>query len=449
MKKNTVYVCQECGATFLRWVGKCTECSAWNTVVEEVAPKSNAAHSGATVGVDIIPLSHIEVTPVHRIVTHNDEFDRAVGGGIVRGSVILLGGDPGIGKSTISLQLAARLADLGHKTLYISGEESASQLSIRAERLAINMKQNIDVICDTDIDAILPTIADRVYHLIIVDSIQTLASDQLDSPPGSIGQLRECTAKIVSYAKKNGVAAIIVGHVNKDGAIAGPKIIEHMVDTVLYFEGKITGGFRIIRTIKNRFGSTNEIGIFEMLSTGLESVANPSRYFINQEEGLNSSGSVAVAAIEGTRPIIQEIQALVGFCPPGIPRRTAMGIDGTKLAIIVAVMEKRLGLKLYNQDIYVKVVGGVKLDDPACDLAIACAIYSSLKNTVINRDMMVIGELGLSGELRNVPFLEIRLKEMAKFGIKTAYIPKQKSKILIKGLTVTEVATLSDVIQFL
>ncbi|HAR61974.1 MAG: DNA repair protein RadA [Candidatus Margulisiibacteriota bacterium] len=448
MKKNVQFICQECGSVFPRWVGRCSECGTWNSIIEEIVQSNPKLASMNVERNRIQSLESIEISPLQRTSTNIDEFDRVVGGGIVKGSVILLGGDPGIGKSTICLQLCANLTMNNLSVLYVSGEESYEQIKMRGDRLSVNRSGGLDILCETDTDNIIASVKESVYNLIVIDSIQTLSCEDINSPPGSVSQLRENTAKIVSFAKTRNIPVIIIGHVNKEGVIAGPKIIEHMVDTVLYFEGQATRGFRIIRAIKNRFGSTNEIGIFEMDSSGLKPVSNPSHYFLTNEDNEFFPGSITVAAMEGTRPILHEIQALVSYCPFGIPRRTTMGIDSIKLSIIVAVLEKRIGLKLQNQDVIVKVVGGVKIDDPACDLAVACAIYSSFKNVSLPKDLILAGELGLAGELRNIAYLDARLQEVDKLGITSAIVPKQKNKIPnASSLRIIECATLSEVIS--
>lgn len=442
-KVKSKYVCQKCGAFYPKWIGKCPDCSAWNSLIEEIIPDQKSKRSTAEISKPV-SLNNIETQRETRTPTGISEIDRVLGGGVVPGSIILLGGDPGIGKSTISLQIASTLPEQ-QKALYISGEESAQQVKLRSERLKVNANAHIDILCETKVEHISNVIKTEKYNLIIIDSIQTISSEELNSTPGSIAQLKECTYQLTEAGKQNHVPILLIGHVNKEGSIAGPKMIEHMVDCVLYFENNPNSNYRIIRSIKNRFGSTNEIGIFEMVAEGLKEVKDPSNVFINKSDS-QYSGNAIVPAIEGTRPIMQEIQALVSYCPAGIPRRTAMGIDPTKLSIIIAVIEKTTSIKLYNQDVYVKVTGGRKIVDPACDLAIAAAIISSYKNIAISHDSTLLGEISLSGEIRNISQISKRLNEAKNCGIKTAYIPKHKEKIK-DSLNINQISRITDILE--
>jgi DNA repair protein RadA/Sms len=418
-------------------MGKCPECGEWNTLTEEpVIEESRHRFSEGKGAKPLapIPLSQITNAEQSRIPTGSGEFDRVLGGGLVQGSAILLGGDPGIGKSTLALQLAHGMPSV--PTLYVSGEESPQQLKLRADRLNVRA-DHIQVLPETNLTAIERAMK---HPLIIIDSIQSLFWDQMPSAPGSVGQVRECAARLIRLAKERNLTLLIIGHVTKEGSIAGPKVLEHMVDTVLYFEGDRHKQFRIIRAFKNRFGSTNEIGIFEMRDTGLMEVLNPSEIFL-QDRATETPGSVVVAAMEGTRPLLVEIQALVtpasGF---GAPRRTVSGLDYNRLAIILAILEKKARLPLSQQDVFCNVVGGVEIDEPAADLGIALAILSSLKNKAIPLTTAVFGELGLGGELRPVSFTENRLMEIQKLGFKYVILPKGKLiRKQFSGLTLQEV----------
>ena len=434
------FVCQSCGAISPKWTGKCPECAGWNTYLEEIV--STKKHSTNSIGrsasgrdklqfVSTGPINLHEITsgPEIRTPTGISEFDRVLGGGLVVGAAILLGGDPGIGKSTIALQIAM---DSNLPTLYVTGEESLAQLKMRANRLGGGVSvetQNfasLQIMAETDLLTIEQAISKMAGGLVIIDSIQSLSWDELPSAPGSVGQIRECAARLIRLTKQSEVTLLIIGHVTKDGAIAGPKILEHMVDTVLYFEGDRHRQFRVIRSFKNRFGSTNEIGIFEMQAKGLTEVKNPSQIFL-QDRNTEEPGSVVVATMEGTRPMLVEIQALVssasGF---GAPRRTVSGVDYNRLAIILAVLEKKAGYKLSQQDVFLNVVGGVEVAEPAADLAVALAVISSFKNKALPPMTAVFGELGLGGEIRPVNQAPARLKEIETMGFKQAIVPKGK-----------------------
>ena len=429
-KLKTKFVCQKCGYVTARWVGKCPECESWNTFVEEiqdtaVSKKSKNIERKAG-SANISMLSGINETKEVRVATGIDELDRVLGGGVVNGSIVLIGGDPGIGKSTLMLQISSKLS--GKKFLYVSGEESAIQIKMRAERLG-NIPENFYVLSETNLELIEAVIIQKEPDFIIVDSIQTVYRPELESAPGTISQLRESTSKLINIGKTLNIPIFLVGHITKDGTIAGPKIIEHMVDVVLQFEGEKTHLYRILRGIKNRFGSTNEIGIFEMTEKGLKEVPNPSEVFLSQRN-YGASGCVISSSIEGTRPILIEIQALVSPTSYGFPQRTSMGFDLKRLNIIIAVLEKKLGLFLNKYDIFINVAGGVKIDEPAVDLAVAMSIYSSYKDIPIDSETIVLGEVGLAGEIRTISNIERRINESAKLGFKRIILPKNNLKYI-------------------
>jgi DNA repair protein RadA/Sms len=426
-KKKTKFVCQECGYESAKWLGRCPGCSTWNSMVEEIErtkPMTRGVfvHSTDDIISKPVPITTVTTTQEPRIQTNISEFNRVLGGGIVKGSLVLIGGDPGIGKSTLLLQVSAQLAAMQHKVLYISGEESVKQTKLRADRLHIASDQ-LYVLAETDLEYIAEAIENVRPACVVIDSIQTIYRADITSAPGSVSQVRECTAELMKIAKTKGIAIFIVGHVTKEGAIAGPRILEHMVDTVLYFEGERHHTYRILRAVKNRFGSTNEIGIFEMRDSGLIEVENPSEVFL-EERSRGSAGSTVVAAMEGTRPVLVEIQALVSPTSFGNPRRMATGIDHNRVSLLMAVLEKRVGLLLQNQDAYLKVAGGVKLDEPAIDLAIAVSIASSFRDQPTNPSDVIIGEVGLTGEVRRVSRIEQRVQEAVKLGFSRIIIPK-------------------------
>ncbi|KYD33014.1 MULTISPECIES: DNA repair protein RadA [Bacillaceae] len=426
-KKKTKFVCQECGYESAKWLGRCPGCSTWNSMVEEIErtkPMTRGVfvHSTDDIISKPVPITTVTTTQEPRIQTNISEFNRVLGGGIVKGSLVLIGGDPGIGKSTLLLQVSAQLAAMQHKVLYISGEESVKQTKLRADRLHIASDQ-LYVLAETDLEYIAEAIENVRPACVVIDSIQTIYRADITSAPGSVSQVRECTAELMKIAKTKGIAIFIVGHVTKEGAIAGPRILEHMVDTVLYFEGERHHTYRILRAVKNRFGSTNEIGIFEMRDSGLIEVENPSEVFL-EERSRGVAGSTVVAAMEGTRPVLVEIQALVSPTSFGNPRRMATGIDHNRVSLLMAVLEKRVGLLLQNQDAYLKVAGGVKLDEPAIDLAIAVSIASSFRDQPTNPSDVIIGEVGLTGEVRRVSRIEQRVQEAVKLGFSRIIIPK-------------------------
>ncbi|HEY4600409.1 MAG TPA: DNA repair protein RadA [Cerasibacillus sp.] len=423
-KTKTKYVCQSCGYETPRWMGRCPGCSNWNTLVEEIErkTKANRPSTGLTSGKPV-KITSIESQEEPRIMTSMKEFNRVLGGGVVQGSLVLIGGDPGIGKSTLLLQISSQLADQQLPVLYISGEESTRQTKLRADRLGV-VSDLLYVLAETNLFDIANHIEQLKPSLVVVDSIQTIYRDEVTSAPGSVSQVRECTSELMRIAKTNNIPIFIVGHVTKEGAIAGPRILEHMVDTVLYFEGERHHTYRILRSVKNRFGSTHEMGIFEMKEEGLREVMNPSEIFL-EERSKGAAGSTVVASMEGTRPVLVEIQALISPTSFGNPRRMATGIDYNRIPLLMAVLEKRVGLMLQNQDAYVKVAGGVKLDEPAIDLAISVSIASSFRNQPTRPDDIFIGEVGLTGEVRRVSRIEQRVQEAAKLGFKRVICPQK------------------------
>ncbi|HLR74307.1 MAG TPA: DNA repair protein RadA [Virgibacillus sp.] len=419
-KRKTTYVCQECGYESPRWMGKCPGCHKWNTLVEELITTSSSRHvlGSQSIQTKSKPekITTIETEKEMRLLTSMKEFNRVLGGGIVPGSLVLIGGDPGIGKSTLLLQVSGQLAQKQLPVLYISGEESAQQTKLRADRLEI-AEDLLYVLAETNLLDIASHIEKLKPSFVVIDSIQTIFREEVSSAPGSVSQVRECTGELMRIAKTNGIPICIVGHVTKEGAIAGPRMLEHMVDAVLYFEGDRHHTYRILRGVKNRFGSTNEMGIFEMKELGLQEVLNPSEIFL-EERSQGTAGSTVVASMEGTRPVLVEIQALISPSSFGNPRRMATGIDSNRVPLLMAVLEKRVGLMLQNQDAYIKVAGGVKLDEPAIDLAIAISIASSFRDQPTNPDDIFIGEVGLTGEIRRVSRIEQRVQEAAKLGFK-------------------------------
>lgn len=426
-KNQTIFVCSSCGNESPKWLGKCPACNQWNTFYEEKVVKDKATNQKRALASETIKLNSVETTKYERYKTGYEELDRVLGGGLVQGSLVLLGGEPGIGKSTLIMQICDKVKVDG-PVLYVSGEESASQIKMRADRLNIN-NDNIFFLGETSIELIDESIEKIKPGLVIIDSIQTMYSDDLSAAPGSVSQVREATSKIMMMCKKQNITTIIIGHVTKDGAIAGPRVLEHMVDTVLYLEGERFFSYRVLRGVKNRFGSTNEIGLFEMRDIGMTEIDNPSDIMITERED-NPSGSIIVASVEGTRPILIEIQALLTPTAFGMPRRTGIGIDYNRLTLLMAVLEKRAGIPLGNQDAYVNVVSGIRLDEPATDLGIALAVASSYKNIPLPKDLVAIGEIGLTGEIRTVNSLEKRVKEADRMGFKTCIISENGRKQL-------------------
>lgn len=425
VKKKTKFFCNSCGYESPKWLGRCPGCGEWNTMVEEVeivskGPRGAFQHSDK-VSQKAVPIISVESEEAPRVETELKELNRVLGGGVVPGSLVLVGGDPGIGKSTLLLQLSALLSNRGHRVLYISGEESIRQTKLRAERLGVKSSE-LYIYSETNLEFLNQTIEDVKPKFVIVDSIQTVYHPNVTSAPGSVSQVRECTAEFMRIAKTKNIAIFLVGHVTKEGQIAGPRILEHMVDTVLYFEGERHHTYRILRSQKNRFGSTNEIAIFEMLQNGLKEVLNPSELFL-QERSQGAPGSTVVASMEGTRPILVEIQALVTPSSFNYPKRMASGVDQNRISLLMAVLEKRMGMLLQAQDAYIKVAGGVKLDEPAIDLAVLVSIVSSFRDVAAKPMDCYIGEVGLTGEVRRVSRIEQRVQEAAKLGFKRVIIP--------------------------
>jgi DNA repair protein RadA/Sms len=422
--KKTFFSCQHCGYQTPKWMGRCPDCSEWNSLVEEtLQPKVPGPHRTQKTGEASrpLPMDSVEIGQVERMMTGLGEFDRVLGGGIVPGSLILIGGDPGIGKSTLMLQVLCELTSQGHKALYVSGEESVQQIKMRSDRLH-TQAQGLWVVSETNLPSIGSMADDVSPRAMVVDSVQTLFSPDLTSAPGSVSQVREATMHLMFLAKQTGISIFLVGHVTKEGSIAGPRLLEHMVDTVLYFEGGQNNVFRILRAVKNRFGSTNEIGVFEMMDHGLREIPNPSSVFLPVRPTV-IPGSVVTASIEGSRPLLLEIQALVSRSGFGTPRRTVLGVDQNRVSLLVAVMEKKLGLQLMNDDIFVNVVGGVKVDEPALDLAIVSVIASSFFDKPVPDRTVVLGEIGLTGEVRAINRVEPRVHEANKMGFERCFLP--------------------------
>ncbi len=451
MKKKDKFTfrCQSCGGETPKWMGKCPDCGAWDTLVEERLSSSVLKKKKSSFLPEPVLLDSVEVKETDRIKTGVGEFDRVLGGGIVDGTLILIGGDPGIGKSTLMLQVLSSLSKAGKKCLYVSGEESVRQLSMRGKRLNSH-GASMFVVSETDLDSILAMVELTKYDALVIDSIQTVFHPDVSSTPGSVTQIREAAMQFMKLAKTTGLPIFLVGHVTKVGAIAGPRIMEHMVDTVLYFEGDKSHVFRILRAVKNRFGSTNEIGVFEMNEKGLTEVPNPSAVFLAERSAV-SPGSVVTSCMEGTRPILVEIQGLVSSSGLGTPRRTILGLDNHRVALIVAVMEKRLGMNLSGLDIFMNVIGGVKIVEPAVDLAIAAALASTFLDKPVDKGTTLIGEIGLTGEIRAVGHVQARIKEAAKMGFTKCLVPSSTIKQLskIKGMTIESVSFLKDAMEVL
>ena len=429
--KKSIFFCQNCGHEETKWLGQCPMCKEWNTFVEENVSVSKSSTVKLAKEAEVVALKNIETDSEERIHTQIQELDRVLGGGIVPGSLVLVGGDPGIGKSTLLLQVCQKLCESKRQVLYISGEESLKQIKLRANRMG-EFKEDLYLLCETNLEVIRNIIETRKPDVVVIDSIQTMYSEEVSSAPGSVSQVRESTNVFMQLAKGLGISIFIVGHVTKEGTVAGPRVLEHMVDTVLYFEGDRHASYRILRGVKNRFGSTNEIGVFEMRQNGLVEVENPSEFMLNGKPE-HASGSVVACSIEGTRPILIEIQALVCNSNFGMPRRTAAGTDYNRVNLLMAVLEKRLGLHLSNYDAYVNIAGGVKMNEPAIDLGIVMAIISSYKNHPIDEKTIVFGEVGLSGEVRAVSMPEQRVAEAKKPGFETCIMP-EVSKDMVKGI---------------
>ena len=446
-KAKTVFVCNNCGYESAKWLGKCPACNEWNSFFEEKISKDiSTGTEKKTKSVKPSKLNSVIGKDAVRTSTGFEELDRVLGGGIVKGSLVLLGGEPGIGKSTLILQICDKIKGEG-EVLYVSGEESAEQIKMRADRLNIK-NENISFLGETDIDLIEQAINEMKPKLVIIDSIQTMYSDEISSAAGTVSQVREITARIMKMCKQNAITTIIIGHVTKDGNIAGPRVLEHMVDTVLYLEGERYFSYRILRGVKNRFGSTNEVGMFEMRNEGMTEITNPSSILISERDD-NPSGSVIVASIEGTRPLMIELQALTSQTVFGMPRRATNGIDYNRLTMLMAVLEKKAKLPLGTQDVYLNVVSGIKIQEPAVDLGIILAVASSYKNIPIPKDLVAIGEVGLTGEVRSVNMIEKRLKEAEKLGFKKCRIPENNKKLLKENykLDIIGVRNIDDAIR--
>ena len=428
-KNKTIFVCNECGYESAKWLGKCPACNSWNTFFEQKIVETKNSNNNLNDGKINTPqkLNSYVASEKVRTSTGFGELDRVLGGGLVKGSLILLGGEPGIGKSTLILQICNKVKGEGN-VLYVSGEESAEQIKLRADRLGIN-NEDILFLGETNIDIVTQSILNINPKLVIIDSIQTMYSEEITAAAGSVSQVREITSQIMRVCKSREITTIIIGHVTKDGTIAGPRVLEHMVDTVLYLEGERYFSYRILRGVKNRFGSTNEIGMFEMREEGMTEILNPSDVLISERED-NPAGSCVVSCIEGTRPILVELQALTAQTVFGYPKRTANGIDFNRLALLIAVMEKKAGLNLGNQDVYLNVVGGLKINEPSIDLGIILVTASIFRNIAISKDVVIMGEVGLTGEVRRINFIEKRLREAEKLGFKTCIIPESNKKVL-------------------
>jgi len=452
-KDKTLFSCSECGGTSPKWLGKCPHCGAWNTLVESVVSDSGASknryseRAGLAPASAVMALSAIEAQDMQRTPTGQDELDRVLGGGMVEGGVVLIGGDPGIGKSTLLLQALDGLQRSGQSTLYVTGEESGAQVALRARRLGLDNSQ-VHVLAETQLEKIIATLQAQSPQVAVIDSIQTVYSDQLTSAPGSVAQVRECAAHLTRLAKSSGTTVVLVGHVTKEGALAGPRVLEHMVDTVLYFEGDTHSSYRLVRAIKNRFGAVNEIGVFAMTEKGLKGVSNPSAIFLSQHSE-PVPGSCVMVTLEGTRPLLVEIQALVDSGGPS-PRRLSVGLDRDRLAMLLAVLHRHAGVACMDQDVFVNAVGGVRISEPAADLAVMLAIQSSLRGKPLPRGFLAFGEVGLAGEVRPAPRGQERLKEAAKLGFSVALIPKANApKKPIEGLTIHAVERVDEAVAVL
>ncbi len=445
---HSKYVCQACAYESTRWLGKCPACGEWNTFVEEALPSGRrpGRKSGLPESSAPVPITDLSASEEPRFSSRIPELDRVLGGGIVPGSVVLVGGDPGIGKSTLMLQMALTLP--GRVVLYVSGEESANQIRLRAQRLSLHLTPGVLLMNETNLDAIESAIMMAPPELLIVDSMQTMYRPGMESAPGTVSQVREATSALMRVAKSKALPVFLVGHVTKEGVIAGPKVVEHMVDTVLQFEGERHYAYRILRAMKNRFGSTNEIGIFEMHDGGLREVQNPSEVFLS-ERSYGASGSTVVAGMEGTRPLLLEVQALVAPTSYGVPQRTATGFDSRRLQMLLAVLEKRVGLHMGQYDVFVNVAGGVRIDEPAADLGMAVAIVSSLRDLPADSQAVVIGEVGLGGEIRRIHQLDRRVAEATKLGFKRIIVPSQSLSVpgIGAGVDIIEVGTVEQAIQ--
>jgi len=451
-KEKTIYTCTACGGTSAKWLGKCPHCEEWNTLIEGVEESANQSKNRYSNARSLAPasavtqLSDIEAQDVDRTPSGIEELDRVLGGGIVEAGVVLIGGDPGIGKSTLLLQAMDAIQRRGANTLYVTGEESGSQVAMRARRLGLD-QSGVSVLAETQLEKIIATLEARAPRIAVIDSIQTVYSEQLSSAPGSVSQVRECAAHLTRLAKTSGISIVLVGHVTKEGALAGPRVLEHMVDTVLYFEGETHSSFRLVRAIKNRFGAVNEIGVFAMTERGLKGVSNPSAIFLSQHAE-PVAGSCVMVTLEGSRPLLVEIQALVDHSGPS-PRRLSVGLDRDRLAMLLAVLHRHAGVACMDQDVFVNAVGGVRISEPAADLAVLLAIQSSLRGRPLPKGFLSFGEIGLAGEVRPAPRGQERLKEAAKLGFTVALIPKANApKKPIEGLTIHAVERVDDAINW-
>ena len=449
--KATVFFCQNCGYESSKWLGQCPGCREWNTFVEEVIDKKSVSSSGKLKSslqkAEVVPLSKVKASDDERITTEMKELDRVLGGGVVKGSLVLVGGDPGIGKSTLLLQVCRNLSNRNLPILYVSGEESLQQIKIRAQRIG-EFSDSMKLLCETNLDTIRETIEREKPQVVVIDSIQTMYNESVTSAPGSVSQVREATGVFMQIAKGMGISIFIVGHVTKEGVVAGPRVLEHMVDTVLYFEGDRHQSYRILRGVKNRFGSTNEIGVFEMRHEGLVEVENPSEFMLSgKPEG--ASGSVVACSMEGTRPILLEVQALICRTSFGMPRRTATGTDYNRVNLLMAVLEKRLGMDLANCDAYVNIAGGIRMNEPAIDLGIVLAIMSSHFDKPINEKTICFGEVGLSGEVRGVSMAEQRVQEARKLGFETCILPQVCKDAMenVTGITLIGVKNVKEALD--
>lgn len=445
-KIKTQFSCTECGGVSNKWTGQCPACNTWNTLVESLVESGGghrySAQKGLVQGAPVVRLADIDATDIPRFGTGIEEFDRVLGGGLVAGGVVLIGGDPGIGKSTLLLQALANLSRI-KRALYVSGEESGSQVALRARRLAIDA-ENLQLQAEIQLEKILGTLAEQKPEVAVIDSIQTLYSDALSSAPGSVAQVRECAAQLTRFAKQSGITIILVGHVTKEGALAGPRVLEHIVDTVLYFEGDTHSSFRLVRAFKNRFGAVNELGVFAMTDKGLKGVANPSALFLSQHDS-QVPGSCVMVTQEGTRPLLVEIQALVDASHVPNARRLSVGLEQNRLAMLLAVLHRHAGVAAFDQDVFINAVGGVKITEPAADLAVMLAIQSSMRNKPLPRGLVAFGEVGLAGEIRPAPRGQERLKEAAKLGFSIALVPKANlPKQKIDGLEVIGVERIDE-----
>ena len=443
-KAKTVYTCTECGGQTLKWQGQCPHCNAWNTLVETIAEKTSSRYQAAAQSSRLQKLAEIEAQEEPRRPTGVDELDRVLGGGLVRGAVVLLGGDPGIGKSTLLLQ-AMSLMSGSCNAVYVSGEESVQQIALRAKRLAVGA-DTLNLLAEIQLEKVLSVLAAQKPDVAVIDSIQTIYSEALQSAPGSVAQVRECAAQLTRYAKTSGATLLLVGHVTKEGALAGPRVLEHMVDAVLYFEGDTHSSFRLVRATKNRFGAVNELGVFAMTDRGLRGVSNPSALFLSQH-GTQVAGSCVMVTQEGTRPLLVEVQALVDEAHAPNPRRLSVGLEQNRLAMLLAVLHRHAGIAAFDQDVFVNAVGGVKIDEPAADLPVLLAIVSSLRNKPLPEKLVAFGEIGLAGEVRPVQRGQERLREAAKLGFRTAIIPKANApRTPIEGIDVVTVERVEEAV---